>query len=614
MNNGSFHQNSTANHILRPQHLPPAITYGPAPEAETRTVEGKCLTPAITYGPETEPGPRTAEALPEREVVFVGEKEAAVLQMAESIERECYREAMSACEEGMRPAVYDVTGRTETERAILTMANSLPKQYQKERKLSIPPILLPSPQRTSTAISDVRTCVTAKDAQAKDTANPAAAGHLGTCVYTDMELAQLFIRRVPVRRKGQQVYIFNGAYYHPLTENELHAEIVKNLRNEIGVSGRAQKIRSVADALLVEPDILVRENERNSGKVCLLNGILDMGTRCLHRHTPMCFIDWQLNSLWGGNNADCPNFDRFLWDVTEGDPVLLERFWQATGYLLVGEGNIAKRVFILIGPSDAGKSVYGSLLRGFHHPEQISSIDAFKLGDRFAASALVNARLNLAMDLPYGSLHEQAVGMIKSISGSDAVTVEAKYRAPYTAKLDCKLVFGTNHPIRATVADKALARRLMVLPFRNPVPKSRQDPYLLDRLLEERPAILERAVQAYYRLRANNYVFEGDDRFDNDAILGITDGTAVPKDVMEQFVNICCADAPGQFLSTGQLYEAYQVFCQSKGVSCIEDCQRFSARLHPVLEEKFQATRSKRRVGGIPSNGYLGVQLILGSS
>ena len=614
MNNGSFHQNSTANHILRPQHLPPAITYGPAPEAETRTVEGKRLTPAITYGPETEPGSRTAEALPEREVVFVGEKEAAVLQMADSIEKECYREAMSACEEGMRPAVYDVTGRTETERAILTMANSLPKQYQKERKLSIPPILLPSPQRTSTAISDVRTCVTAKDAQAKDTANPTAAGHLGTCVYTDMELAQLFIRRVPVRRKGQQVYIFNGAYYRPLTENELHAEIVKNLRNEIGVSGRAQKIRSVADALLVEPDILVRENERNSGKVCLLNGILDMGTRCLHRHTPMCFIDWQLNSLWGGNNADCQNFDRFLWDVTEGDPVLLERFWQATGYLLVGEGNIAKRVFILTGPSDAGKSVYGSLLRGFHHPEQISSIDAFKLGDRFAASALVNARLNLAMDLPYGSLHEQAVGMIKSISGSDAVTVEAKYRAPYTVKLDCKLVFGTNHPIRATVADKALARRLMVLPFRNPVPKSRQDPYLLNRLLEERPAILERAVQAYYRLRANNYVFEGDDRFDNDAILGITDGSAVTKDVMEQFVNTCCADAPGQFLSTGQLYGAYRVFCQSKGFSCTEDCQRFSARLHPVLEEKFQATRSKRRVGGIPSNGYLGVQQIPGAS
>ena len=416
------------------------------------------------------------------------------------------------------------------------------------------------------------------------------------------------------RRKGQQVYTFNGAYYRPLTENELHAEIVKYLRNEIGVSGRAQKIRSVADALLVEPDIQVRESERNSGKVCLLNGILDIGTLRLHQHTPMCFIDWQLNSVWSGNNAACPNFDRFLWDVTGGDPVLLERFWQATGYLLVGEGNIAKRVFILIGPSDAGKSVYGSLLRGFHHPEQVSSIDAFKLGDRFAASALVNARLNLAMDLPYGSLHEQAVAMIKSISGSDAVTVEAKYRAPYTAKLDCKLVFGTNHPIRATVADKALARRLMVLPFQHPVPKSRQDPYLLDRLLEERPAILERAVQAYYRLRANNYVFEGEDRFDNDAILGITDGSAVSGDVMEQFVDACCVDAPGQFLSTGQLYEAYRVFCQSKGVSCTEDCQPFSARLRPVLEAKFHTTRSKRRVGGVPSNGYLGVQLIPGSS
>ena len=76
MNNGSFHQNSTANHILRPQHLPPAITYGPAPEAGTRAMEGKRMIPAISYGSEPELRAQTAKTLPEREVIPVDGKEA----------------------------------------------------------------------------------------------------------------------------------------------------------------------------------------------------------------------------------------------------------------------------------------------------------------------------------------------------------------------------------------------------------------------------------------------------------------------------------------------------------------------------------------------------------
>ena len=101
-----------------------------------------------------------------------------------------------------------------------------------------------------------------------------------------MELAQLFIRRVPIRRKGQQVYVFNGEYYRALAENEFHTMILECLREEIGVSGRSQRISFVANALLVEPDIRVKEREIDPGKICLLDGILDIRTLQLRRHTP----------------------------------------------------------------------------------------------------------------------------------------------------------------------------------------------------------------------------------------------------------------------------------------------------------------------------------------
>ena len=129
-----------------------------------------------------------------------------------------------------------------------------------------------------------------------------------------------------------------------------------------------------------------------------------------------------------------------------------------------------------------------------------------------------------------------------------------KYHTPYTTKLNCKLVFATNHPIRAIVADQALARRLIILPFQYPIPRSRKNPELLHHLLNERDAILRRAVQAYQVLRANNYVFAGDDLFDNAAIMGISDEPAVPADMVEQFTDTCCIRAPEQFISTEQAY------------------------------------------------------------
>ena len=88
MNNGSFHQSPAANHLLQLQHLLPAISYGPASEAGTRAIEGKRMIPAISYGSEPELRAQTAKTLPEREVIPVDGKEAEIMQMAESIERE----------------------------------------------------------------------------------------------------------------------------------------------------------------------------------------------------------------------------------------------------------------------------------------------------------------------------------------------------------------------------------------------------------------------------------------------------------------------------------------------------------------------------------------------
>lgn len=68
-------------------------------------------------------------------------------------------------------------------------------------------------------------------------------------------------------------------------------------------------------------------------------------------------------------------------------------------------------------------------------------------------------------------------------------------------------------------------------------------------------------------------MFAGDDLFDNAAIMGIADDSAVPVDMAERFADACCVRAPEQFIATKQVYEAYRAFCQREGARCSDSCQ-----------------------------------------
>ena len=88
-----------------------------------------------------------------------------------------------------------------------------------------------------------------------------------------MEMAQLFLERVTVRRVGQRIYRYNGRIYKLLTVDQFHSLIYDMLRQELSVSGSSKQIRSVADAIMAEPSIEVRQESVNEAGICLRNGV-----------------------------------------------------------------------------------------------------------------------------------------------------------------------------------------------------------------------------------------------------------------------------------------------------------------------------------------------------
>lgn len=523
-------------------------------------------------------------------IIEVTGEEAKLIRAAEAVELAAERRAQAEAPEGMvAPMTFF---ETEYERSIESEKMKLVSKYQMAQNLSTPPILVPvadyAPIQRPSEVSY----------------HPYVQRNL-----TDMDLANLLLGRVTLLRKGENVYLYNGTYYEWLPTDKFHTLILGMLRKELSINGSSKQIKNVAAAILAEPTIERTEVNGQCRGLCLENGVLDIAGLTLHEHDPHFYFTWRMPVQWYGAQP-CPVFDQFLATVTGGDPVLMQRFWEAIGYILVPNDNRAKRFILMSGLGNTGKSVLGNLLRSFFASDCVSSVDIFKMGDRFSLATLARALINISMDLSDCAMSEQAVSMIKQITGGDLVQVEEKYKTPYSTRINCKLIFGTNHKLRTNSWDQAFLNRILLLPFQYPIPAAQQDRHLTEKLMAERSGILYKAIMAYRTLVSNGYIFTGDDRYGFAYAYQPAEETVSQTDTLEQFARECCVEAVDEFIPTDTLFQCYTSFCQNLHQGSIGNSQVFSAKFKGMIQKLIPAVElKKQRFNGVLCNGYKGISL-----
>ena len=389
---------------------------------------------------------------------------------------------------------------------------------------------------------------------------------------TDFELARHFICQQHVRTRNGSVYLYNGKYYQKLSDDQLKSQILSILRSELEVKGNSKQLDTVAAAIKAEPTIQISDENLPSRGLCLKNCVIEIDSMRCADHNPQYFFTIQLQVDYQGPQPT-PVMDRFLFQ---------------------GLGN-------------TGKSVLGSLIASFYEESDVGSVDAFKIGDRFSLSALANKAVNISMDLSSASLGDQAVGIIKQMTGNDLVQVEEKYRTPYATRVGCKLIFGTNHQLRTATLDAAFLRRICLIPFNYPVPKYQQDHYLLDKLKLEKAGIFFKAIEAYRELVANNYTFAGDDVYDMVSTKQAGEQLIDYDANIEVFIARHIAVMPGSFVPTKEIHQLYI----TENTDGLADCQKFSTKLKLLAVKRGLAiTNKKKRVAGESINGYEGIALM----
>ena len=405
-----------------------------------------------------------------------------------------------------------------------------------------------------------------------------------------------------------RLFYYSGTFYcqencifRPISEQELRSAIFPIVEPELAAGKNAKLIGNIIELLRDCPYTKVNCTTETPDRVFFTNGVYDLTRHELLPPLPMDFVTAYLPFQYNPSDKDCPVFDRFLLEISGGNTAVISLIWEIIGYLLSSDMS-AKAFFLLQGVGDSGKSVLGNLISSMFNPEALAHLDIYRFKDKFATSALLGKRLNICMDLPRARISREAIGVIKSLTGDDTITVERKFRPSESYKSTCKLLFGSNFPLMPADSDSAFCARLVTVPFLYPIPKERQDKHLLEKLLMERSAIAVKALDAYLLLRARNYQFlqvQGE-------MCPVT-GYISDAELMDAFLAGCCMFSDEAYTFTADLLAAYNQFRASRGAPPLTDPAIFSRQLNQFCPRPIHGKR--RRINGANLNGYQGIGL-----
>jgi len=293
----------------------------------------------------------------------------------------------------------------------------------------------------------------------------------------------------------------------------------------------------------------------------------------------------------------CPHFMAFTVSVLSGRKDLCEYLMTFLGYCLTGEMTEQKALFILGLTGCNGKSTFINLLKlllGDYIVELPDSV-IFKTNDdgKFAFAELEGAILATKADIPAGVAIN--TGNFKNITGGDCkLRAEKKFHDAYYFTPQCKIILACNNRPRLPETGGAMERRIALMPFEANF-REKQDKHLLEKLLDEAPAIM--AILIEYSRRWYKKGLPKSETIEANSRAYMLD-----EDIIMQFISEKCAIEDGAFTPRGEMEAAINNFV-GKTLSKKTIKERLEAKGFKITQSGKGEFTGKR--------GYLGIQILV---
>lgn len=285
------------------------------------------------------------------------------------------------------------------------------------------------------------------------------------------------------------------------------------------------------------------------------------------------------------DNADCPMWRRFLDDIFGGDKELIRYIQKAVGYSMTGDTS-EQCVFFLYGTGRNGKSTFLDVLREIFgdyvsniQPETIMVKNSMGNGINSDIARLKGARMVTTVEPNEGvRLNE---GLIKQLTGDDAVTARKLYGNEFEFKPEFKLWMATNHKPIIRGTDDGIWRRIHMIPFTVQIPVDKVDRQLKSKLEREYPAILRWAVEGCL-------LWQREGLKQPRAVLDMTREYRREMDVISGFLDDRCEVGEGFSAKSSELYAAYSAWCEAN-----TEFKMSNTKFSVEMDKRFPKTKQR---------------------
>ena len=184
--------------------------------------------------------------------------------------------------------------------------------------------------------------------------------------------------------------------------------------------------------------------------------------------------------------------------------------------------------------------------------------------------------------------------LIKRITGGDTVTARYLYKEFFEFLPTFKIWLAVNHRPRIYGTDRAIWRRICLIPFEVTIPESERDPQIASTLREEAAGILAWLVRGCLR-------WQKDGLTEPSAVMRAIAGYREDQDPVGAFILACCVIKKRESATAADLYREYELWAREAG----EDPVKPNTFGRMLGERGFE----KDRKGPLKATRWLGLGL-----
>lgn len=315
---------------------------------------------------------------------------------------------------------------------------------------------------------------------------------------------------------------WTGPHWADVDQAELRSDIYATLGEADHMAGsppervpwnpNRRKVVDVLDAMAaaghlpseVDPPAWIGTSTNGSASqvIACANGLLDLSTRTISELTPALFNLVSVPFDYDPQAGEPAEWLKFLASVWPDDPDSVALLQEFIGYILSGRTDMQK-MLLLVGPTRSGKGTIARMITQLIGRGHVAGPTLASLGTNFGLSPLLGRPLAIVSDARLGNAPANTiVERLLSITGEDMLTVDRKYKEPWSGKLPTRFVMLSNELPRFRDASGAIANRLVIAQMIASF-LGREDRDLDRRLRAELPAILLWALDGLDRLTRN---------------------------------------------------------------------------------------------------------------